>query len=91
MCRGTLFLLFVSSREDASLFLDLLDASLHRPENGNTDICFVDKSAVLYRNPDSRKAYFRMQAQNSLLWLPAMIEYDAFLAELHLLERQVQP
>ncbi len=32
-----------------------------------------------------------MQAQNSLLWLPAMIEYDAFLAELHLLERQVQP
>lgn len=87
----TLFLLFVSSREDASLFLDLLDASLHRPENGNTDICFVDKSAVLYRNPDSRKAYFRMQAQNSLLWLPAMIEYDAFLAELHLLERQVQP
>lgn len=87
----TLFLLFVSSREDAALFLDLLDTALHRPENGNTDICFVDKSATLYRNPDSQNAYFRMQTQNSLLWLPAMIEYDAFLAELHLLERQVHP
>ncbi|MDE7204690.1 MAG: hypothetical protein K2O91_22945 [Lachnospiraceae bacterium] len=82
-----LFLLFVSSREDAALFLDTLETALCRPENSSADICFVNKSAALYQNPASQAAYFRKQAPNGMLWLPAMIDYDAFLAELHLMER----
>lgn len=82
-----LFLLFVASREDAKLFLDMLEDALRRPENNGTEICFVDKSASLYQNPDTHAAYFRKQTKNGALWLPALIDYDAFLAELHLVER----
>ena len=82
-----LFLLFVASREDAKLFLDMLEDALRRPENNGTEICFVDKSASLYQNPDIHAAYFRKQTKNGALWLPALIDYDAFLAELHLVER----
>lgn len=84
-----LFLLFVGSREDAALFLAELEDSLRRPENSAADICFVDKSASLCQNPDTHAAYFRKQDGNGELWLPAQIDYDAFLAELHLMERQV--
>ncbi|MDE5932544.1 MAG: hypothetical protein K2H40_08695, partial [Lachnospiraceae bacterium] len=86
-----LFLLFVASREDAALFLDMLEPALRRPENNAANICFIDKSASLYLKPDTHAAYFRKQTQNGSLWLPAMIDYDAFLDELHLMERQVQP
>lgn len=82
-----LFLLFVASREDAGLFLDMLEDALRRPENSGTEICFLDKSASLYQNPDTHAAYFRKQTQSGTLWLPALIDYDAFLAELHLVER----
>lgn len=85
----TLFLLFVASREDAVLFLALMESFLRRPENCHTDICFVEKSAFLYQHPENQTAYFCRQIQGSTLWLPAMLEYDTFLAELHLLERQV--
>lgn len=85
----TLFVLFVASREDAALFLDELGHILFRPENKDTDLCFLDKSLSLYREPASHAAYFCRQTKESVLWLPAMLDYDAFLAELHLTERQV--
>lgn len=84
-----LLLLFTACREDAGLFLDMLEPALRRPENGSAELCFVDKSLSLYQNPDTHAAYFRKQVQDGTLWLPALIDYDAFLAELHLTERWV--
>lgn len=86
---SVLLLLFTSCREDAELFLGMLEPALRRPENGRTQLCFVNKSLSLYRHPDTHAAYFRKQVQNGTLWLPALIDYDAFLAELHLTERWV--
>lgn len=84
-----LFLLFVSSREDAVLFLEQHQAALKRRENREVDFCFLDKSAGLFQHPESHGAYFRKEIRAGSLWLPAMLDYDVFLAELHLVERQV--
>lgn len=83
------FLLFVSSREDAVLFLEQHQAALKRRENREVDFCFLDKSAGLYQHPENHSAYFRKEIPAGSLWLPAMLDYDAFLTELHLVERQV--
>ena len=83
------FLLFVSSREDAVLFLEQHRACLKRRENKEIDFCFLDKSAGLYKHPENHGAYFRRDTPTGSLWLPAMLDYDAFLDELHLVERQV--
>ena len=83
------FLLFVSSREDAVQFMGQHQAALKRRENRDVGLCFLDKSAGLYKHPESHSAYFRKEIPAGSLWLPAMLDYDAFLAELHLIERQV--
>ncbi len=85
--KNILFILFVGSREDASLFLEKLGTTLHRPENNASHICFVDKSTSLFQNPDTHTAYFPKRIPDGILWLPALIDYDDFLAELHLIER----
>lgn len=84
-----LFLLLVSSREDAVFFLEQHRPALKRRENREVDFCFLDKSAGLFQHPENHSAYFRKEIPTGSLWLPAMIDYDAFLAELHLVERQV--
>ena len=84
-----LFLLFVSSREDAVLFLTQLNNTLARKENQAVSFCFLDKSLSLFEHPENQCAYFRKDIPAGSLWLPAMLDYDAFLSELRLIERQV--
>lgn len=84
-----LFLLFVASREDAVLFLELLKQTIARKENQGASFCFLDKSSDLYEHPENHCAYFQKEIPTGSLWLPAMLDYDAFLDELTLTERQV--
>ena len=84
-----LFLLFVASREDAVLFLEQLKQTIVRKENQGTGFCFLDKSSDLYEHPENHYSYFRKDIPTGSLWLPAMLDYDAFLGELTLTERQV--
>lgn len=84
-----LFLLFVASREDAVLFLEQLSQTIARKENQGAGFCFLDKSLNLYEHPENHCAYFRKDIPTGSLWLPAMLDYDAFLGELALTERQV--
>ena len=84
-----LFLLFVASREDALLFYTTFSDFLARKENLKVNICFLDKSAELFKHPEKQCAYFSKKIPDGFLWLPCLLDYDPFLGELHLIERQV--
>lgn len=83
-----LFLLFVSSREDAVRFLSQHDDILTRKENKAVRFCFLDKSSESFAAPEMQYAYFRKDIPAGFLWLPAILDYDAGLGKLYLLERQ---
>lgn len=85
---AVLFLLLVSSREDASVFLEQSKQARARKENSRVSFCFMDKSAELTRCPGNHGIYFRKDTPAGSLWLPALLDYDAFLSELHLTERR---
>lgn len=78
-----LFILLVSNRKDAVMFMSELSDFLHKPENARVHICFLDKSADLYHTPTMQNAYFKKEN----LWLPAMIDFDDFTGQLCLTER----
>lgn len=84
-----LFLLFVASREDAAFFLTQINDILSKRENQEISICFLDKSADLFEHPENQCSYFRKKISTGFLWLPGFLEYDLFLGELRLTERQV--
>lgn len=83
-----LFLLFVSSREDAVRFLSQHNDILTRKENAEIRFCFLDKSAEAFAAPEIQCAYFRKDIPAGSLWLPAMLDYEAGLGKLYLTERQ---
>ena len=80
-----LFVLFVFSREDAVFFLTENGELLRRRHNRDISICFLDKSEELFYNPAGQNAYYKSDS----LWLPAQLDFDRYLGELCLMERQV--
>lgn len=83
--RPVLFVLFVSSRQDAAEFLALNEKRLRLNHNRFLSFCFLEKTAKLYHNAAGQDAYFKQGP----LWLPAQLDFDRFLGELRLIERQV--
>ncbi len=81
--RDCLFILLVSDRKDAVLFLSEMSNILQKPENACVHVCFLDKTAALYHTPAVQNAYFKKEN----LWLPAMIDFDDFTGQLCLTER----
>lgn len=80
-----LFILFVFSREDAVFFLAEHGKLLHERHNRNISLCFLDKSEELFYDPARQNAYYKSDS----LWLPAQLDFDRYLGELRLTERQV--
>lgn len=83
-----LFLLLVSSRKDAADFLEKTNQIRGEKQNRNASFCFLDKSEAALRFPESQRIYFCKDTQAGSIWLPARLEYDAFLSELHPTERR---
>ncbi|HBA49963.1 MAG TPA: hypothetical protein DCZ91_19655 [Lachnospiraceae bacterium] len=84
-----LFLLLVSSRKDAGDFLESTRQIRARKENRRVSVCFMDKDAEQPPCPGNHGIYFRKETSAGSLWLPALLEYDAFLSELNLSERRI--
>lgn len=83
-----LFILLVSNREDAALFMTEAEKMKRQQKNSNIFICFFNKSKELYHNPKNGCAYYKESINTNNLWLPAMVEHDDFTGELHLIERR---
>lgn len=83
-----LFLLLVSSRKDASEFLETSKQTRERKENRHISFCFMDKSEVALLFPENHGIYFCKDTPAGSIWLPARLEYNAFLSELRLTERR---
>lgn len=81
-----LFILLVSNREDAALFMTEAEKMKRQQKNSNIFICFFNKSKELYHNPKNGCAYYKESINTNNLWLPAMVEHDDFTGELHLME-----
>lgn len=81
-----LFLLLVSSRKDAADFLETSKQERGWRENRRISFCFMDKSEAALRCPEKHGIYFCKDTPAGSIWLPAQLEYDAFLSELHLTE-----
>ena len=82
--RPMLFVLFVSSRQDAAEFLAQNEKRLRLNHNRFLSFCFLEKTAKLYHNAAGQDAYFKQGP----LWLPVQLDFDRFLGELRLIERQ---
>lgn len=81
-----LFLLLVSSRKDAADFLETSKQEREWKENGHISFCFMDKNEDALHCPEKHGIYFCKDTQAGSIWLPARLEYDAFLSDLHLTE-----
>ena len=84
----TILFLLVSSRKDAADFLEKTRQLRGEKENRHVTFCFLDKSEAAFRFPENQKIYFCKETQAGSIWLPARLEYDAFLSDLHPSERR---
>lgn len=85
---AVLFLLLVSSRKDAADFLEASKQARGRKVNRHIPFCFMDKNDTMLHHPEGHGMYFCKDTPAGSIWLPARLEYDAFLSKLHLTERR---